>query len=400
MSKKWPMRTLGEVAKWGSGGTPKRTTPAFFGGDIPWLVIGDLTDGPVTNASTYITEEGLKKSSAKWVEPGAVLLAMYGSIGKLGIAQRRLTTNQAIAFAYPHEGQVTNRFLFWFLRSVRNDLFELGKGGTQRNISQTVIKQVLMPVPPIDEQQAIVEEIEKQFTRLDAAVASLRRIQSSLKRYRVGVLEGTFAAFSDHGISLSEVAEVRLGRQRSPKNRASKFPRPYLRAANVTWRGLDLSDVKTMDFKPSEFETYKLKLGDVLLSEASGSASEAGKPALWSGEIDGCCFQNTLIRVRSRGPLPEYLRYHFLRDALGGRFAAASRGVGIHHIGANTLSNWEVYVPSLKEQAQVIATLDTKLSVLDQLEKDVAPILKRGEQLRESILARAFSGQLIRTEEQ
>ena len=70
--------------------------------------------------------------------------------------------------------------------------------------------------------------------------------------------------------------------------------RSYMRAANVTWGGLDLSDVKEMDFTPAEYETYGLLTGDILLSEASGTADEVGKPAVWNGEVDGCCFPEHL----------------------------------------------------------------------------------------------------------
>jgi type I restriction enzyme S subunit len=93
---------------------------------------------------------------------------------------------------------------------------------------------------------------------------------------------------------LDELADVRLGRQRSPKNHLGDRMRPYLRAANVTWNGLDLADVKDMNFSELESDVYELQRGDVLVAEASGSASEVGKPALWNGEIDSCCFQNTL----------------------------------------------------------------------------------------------------------
>src|SRR5438552_10018974 len=92
----WASTFLGDPFSWGSGGTPLRSREMSYGGNIPWVVIGDLNDGLVTETSEYITTAGLATSSAKWVEDGAVLLAMYGSIGKLGIAGRRLTTNQAI----------------------------------------------------------------------------------------------------------------------------------------------------------------------------------------------------------------------------------------------------------------------------------------------------------------
>jgi type I restriction enzyme, S subunit len=95
---------------------------------------------------------------------------------------------------------------------------------------------------------------------------------------------------------IDELGAVQLGRQRSPGKRSDKFPTKYLRAANVTWNGLALDDVLDMDFTPTERETFRLRGGDILLSEASGSASEVGKPALWNDELELCCFQNTLIR--------------------------------------------------------------------------------------------------------
>ena len=116
LPKDWTVTTLGQEFKWGSGGTPKRTNSNYFGGDIPWLIIGDLNDGIVINAATAITEDGLNNSAAKWIEEGSVLIAMYGSIGKLGIAGRRLTSNQAIAFTYPEE--VDAKYLFYYLRKL------------------------------------------------------------------------------------------------------------------------------------------------------------------------------------------------------------------------------------------------------------------------------------------
>ena len=89
--KGWRRKTLSEVASWGSGGTPAAGNKQFYGGDIPWAVIGDLSDGLVTKTAKSITQLGLDCSSAKRVPEGAVLVAMYGSIGKLGIAGIPLT---------------------------------------------------------------------------------------------------------------------------------------------------------------------------------------------------------------------------------------------------------------------------------------------------------------------
>ena len=183
----WVITTLGEVFQWGSGGTPKRSISDYYGGDVPWAVIGDLNDGLVENTANCITETGLLSSSARLIPAGSVLLGMYGSIGKLGIAGLDLSTNQAIAFTQTRS--MPNRFLFWYLRGCRGELITLGKGDTQRNISQEVITGFRFLLPPLPEQHRIVAEIETQFTRLDASVAALRRAQANLKRYRASVLK-------------------------------------------------------------------------------------------------------------------------------------------------------------------------------------------------------------------
>lgn len=183
----WIWTTLGDALRWGSGGTPTSSNRQYYGGHIPWLIINDLTDGVVARSQSTITQAGFDNSSAKWVEPGSVLLAMYGSIGKLGIAGVRLTTNQAIAFTNP--APINEKYLFYYLLSEKSGLSSLGKGATQRNISQTVIKTYPFALAPLNEQKRIVDAIETQFTRLDVGVAGLKTIQAKLKRYRAAVLK-------------------------------------------------------------------------------------------------------------------------------------------------------------------------------------------------------------------
>jgi type I restriction enzyme S subunit len=178
--------------------------------------------------------------------------------------------------------------------------------------------------------------------------------------------------------------------------------RPYLRAANVTWSGLDLRDVKEMNFTEEESAVYELHSGDVIVAEASGSPDEVGKPAVWKGEIDGCCFQNTLIRVRTLGPLPEYLRYFLLAEAQSGRIGRASPGVGIHHIGAARLAAWRVPVPPLAEQKRIVDAIEEQLTRVEGIERVMRDLVGAFQQgggrigaLRRSILSHAFRGELV-----
>jgi type I restriction enzyme S subunit len=269
-------------------------------------------------------------------------------------------------------------------------------------------------LPPLAEQRRIVAEIEKQFSRLDDATAALERVQAKLKRARAAVLQaavtGKLVVSSGIGprgvkattlssnwknVRLNEIAEVRLGRQRSPKRATGPNMRPYLRAANVTWHGIDLTDVKEMDFSPREMDSYRLQRGDILLSEASGSPMEVGKPAIWRGEIANCAFQNTLLRVRAPKEISAFLFVRFLADVLAGKFADASRGVGIHHLGAEKMAKWMVALPPLEEQTIILAEVDRRLSVLEAIASLVTTNLARCARLRQSILKMAFEGRLV-----
>ena len=190
-------------------------------------------------------------------------------------------------------------------------------------------------------------------------------------------------------VPLAEVAEVRLGRQRAPKNHTGDSMRPYIRAANVTWAGLDLSDVNSMNFTDDEMATYRMEPGDIVLSEASGSPGEVGKPALWSGEIDECAFQNTLIRLRTRQHEPQFLVHYFRYLALDGQFVEHSRGVGIHHIGRARLASWPTPLPPREEQRRIVDLLEDHLSRLDAANADLVAARHRSTAMVMSSMAHA-----------
>ena len=190
----WKKTTLGAEFEWSSGGTPKSGVPAYYeNGSIHWLNISDLNDGLISYAEKKITELGLQESSAKIVPQGSVLIAIYGSIGKLGINTIPLATNQAICFTKKIPEYILNKFLFYYLLSIRNQLISMGKGGTQQNISQTVLKGVPFFYPTSKEtQQAIVNKIESLFDEIDEGIGRLKTAAQQIQQYRQSLLKNAF----------------------------------------------------------------------------------------------------------------------------------------------------------------------------------------------------------------
>jgi type I restriction enzyme S subunit len=187
----WARLPLAKLGSWGSGGTPTRGNQDYYGGEIPWLIIGDLNDGLVTKAANSITQKGLQESSATKVPIGAVLVAMYGSIGKSGIAGIECATNQAIAHCIPDPEIVSTKYLFFLIRAVKSRLFSRGRGLAQQNISQTILKHLLVAVPPLSEQAHIVNEIEELmdlFDKLELAQNLLSKLERSARESLVDAI--------------------------------------------------------------------------------------------------------------------------------------------------------------------------------------------------------------------
>jgi type I restriction enzyme M protein len=166
----WPIMKLEDVAKWSSGGTPKAGAPEYYGGDIPWSVIGDLNEDVVLVTKDKITEKGLKESSARVQPKGTVMLAMYGaSIGKTGIMGIPMATNQAIACGQVNSGIMSELFLLYYLQSQKSEFVRAGAGGAQPNISQGIVKEWPIPVPTIEVQNLILSSIAEEKAQIDSA---------------------------------------------------------------------------------------------------------------------------------------------------------------------------------------------------------------------------------------
>lgn len=193
LPRTWSLRTLADVADWTSGGTPSSKDSSLYGGDIPWIVIGDLTEGVVLETEKMITQKGLDSSSAKRLPVGTVMLAMYGaSIGRTGIMGKEMSTNQAIACGIPKEEAILGQYLLYFLQSQKNEFVAAGKGGAQPNISQGVVKSWQIQLPPKDEQLQIINEIEGQLDHLAQANRATETLLKESTGLRRSLLQAAF----------------------------------------------------------------------------------------------------------------------------------------------------------------------------------------------------------------
>ena len=158
----WVWARMGQIGDWGAGSTPSRSNPNYYNGKILWLKTGELNNGIVFDTEEKITEKAFQECSLRINKVGNVLIAMYGAtIGKLAIAGKELTTNQACCGCFPY--LINNWYLFYFLMASREQFIKRGEGGAQPNISRVKLVEHLIPLPPLSEQQRIVNTIQNIF---------------------------------------------------------------------------------------------------------------------------------------------------------------------------------------------------------------------------------------------
>jgi restriction modification system DNA specificity protein len=392
----WEIKPMPEVVKWGSGGTPKATVREYYeNGDIPWLIIGDLNDSIVTSSATKITELGLQNSSAKIIEEGTLMVAMYGSIGKLGITGMRCCTNQAIAYAKELHG-VTTKYMFYYMAMIKSELISKGKGGTQKNISQTVLNSLIVAYPPsINEQERIVAKIEELFSDLDNAVETLNDTKTQLEVYRQAV----YASIYDYNNvrPITDFFEVTGGLTKNSKRNTLPKKMPYLRVANVYFNMLDLSEIKEIGVNEQEIEKCLLKKNDLLFVEGNGSKSQIGRVAIWDGSIENCLHQNHLIKARPLGNMiPAYALFYLISGGGRKQINEVSKSTsGLYTLSTNKVRELMIPYCDYEKQQQGVDEIESRLSVCKSIEETVDTALQQATAMRQSILKQAFEGRLL-----
>jgi len=184
MREDWTETSLGEVAEWYSGGTPKAGEPEFYeGGDIPWVVIADLLKTEIYETATHITSAGLSEIGGRLAPVGSVLISMYATVGRPGITHLPVATNQAIAWSIPNTDVIEPRFLLLVAQHLEDEISSMARGATQRNINRAMLREFAFLLPPMKEQKRIVEivsSMDEVIRSADKAVADAKILRSGL----------------------------------------------------------------------------------------------------------------------------------------------------------------------------------------------------------------------------
>lgn len=396
---RWKTKKLGDesIVKISSGGTPSRANPIYYKGNISWLKSGELNDSlSIKVSSEKISEEAIKRSSAKIFPTNTVLLAMYGATaGKLGILSVPSTTNQAVAGLIPNNKVLDYKYLFYFLLFKRQEIIDKAWGGAQPNISLSIIKTFEIPLPPIEIQQKNVNKIEELFEKIDEAQKIREESQKSSSEIFSLALNNLFEATGNkyEQKELGKVTEM----VRGPFGGSLKKEIFVQRGVAVYEQGNVINnDLKNFryfidDKKFLEMKRFLVKENDILMS-CSGTI---GKLAIVSDKFSEGIINQALLKISPNKLLITKYLFYVLKNYIHQNMAKHVKGSAIKNVVAVALLKKIIIpIPPIGEQNKIVEYLDSLSEKVKDLQKLQGETAEEFSQLRASILHEAFEGNL------
>lgn len=396
---RWPTKSLGSFCRTGSGGTPSRGKPEYFeAGTVPWVKSGELKETVVLTTAEKITEAATRETNARVVPKNAVLVAMYGAtVGETAILGIDAATNQAVCHVIPDSNTAHFRFVWYALKSRFDELLSKRVGGAQPNISQGVVRETVVPVPPLAEQERIVKLLDE--------ADELRKLRAQADRRTAALIPALFhEMFGDpienprgwpsHPVS-SFVAELQGGRNVNPAGAdeaAGRFR--VLKISAVTWGEFQPTESKPVLANYEPPASHFVRAEDLLFSRANTTELVAATSYVFETPpnllLPDKLWRFVWREPRTVEPLFVWwlLQAASVRQELGTR--ATGSGGSMKNISKPKVMSLKVPVPPLPLQKEFAQ----RVTEIRDLEAAQATSRRSVVDLFQSMLHRAFNGEL------
>ena len=314
----------------------------------------------------------------------------------------------------PEDNGYNSRLFYYYLRSDRflKQRDEYATGSTQVALTDEGAEKIDLVIPPQEQQKSIADKLDILLAKVGDVQFRLDKIPTILGRFRQSILAAAFSGeltkewrkknkvnVNWQEIELGGVlANLKYGT--ATKCSREKKKHPVLRIPNVVQGYIELNDLKYADLDKKEYESLSLEIGDILLIRSNGSVSLVGRTALVTEKEKGMAYAGYLIRLRVNKDLiiPEFLQYQFQSYAMRLQIELPARSTsGVNNINGEEVKNLQISLPSLDEQKEVIRRLQASFAFLEKNEQEFNKAKNYTDKLEQSILAKAFRGELVQS---
>ena len=396
----WPEKPLGEVCAISNGRTPKTGTPEFWGGSHQWITPAEMGNLPTPYASTTqrtLTDEGLGKL-ARLMPPRSVIMSCRAPIGHLVINETPMAFNQGCKGIVPSE-KLHYKYLYHFLQSSVPELEALGKGTTFKELSASSLKSFPIPLPPLPEQKRLVALLDKAHAAIAQAQAHLEKNIANSQELFQSVLQNTFQKKGKEWreTKLEKLCSIRHGFAFKSQFFASKGELVVLTPGNFFEGGGYRDRNEKTKYYHGEFpKEFLLSKGDFLVAMTEQAVGLLGSTIIVPES--GKFLHNQrlgFIQPFNKSLWDNSFFFHqFNTPKFRNSVQKSASGVKVRHTSPKKLGNIKVLVPPLKEQKSIVKTLDTLSAETRALETRYRAQLAALEELKQSLLQKAFAGEI------
>lgn len=287
------------------------------------------------------------------------------------------------------KSKTSNKFLCFFLNQF--DYHNFVTGTTRYKLTQSDMCKIPIPLPPLAEQERIVAKIEELFAGIDAGVENLKSVKNQIALYRQSVLKSAFANQTKKEMLKNFIIEINYGTSEKTNDDASGIP--VLRMGDIQNGKLRFNKLKYL--KKITDKKLLLQKGDLLFNRTN-SAELVGKSAVFNSDFV-CSFASYLIKVRFSEKLNSDYVCFYINSPYGKAWAKTqlTQQVGQANINSQKLQALQIPIPTLAEQERIVAEIESRFERADALETAVDRALNDAEKLKQAVLKKAFSGELV-----
>ena len=326
----------------------------------------------------------------KITEKDDILLSVRAPVGATNLAPGRVCIGRGLTAIRPSTS-LDLKYLLHYFRYFEVHLQTKGTGTTFKAITQDIVKNISVPVPPLPEQRRIVARIEELFSKLDSGIETLKKTKQQLAVYRQSVLKAAFANITEKK-TIREMSSVVTSGSRGWAQYYSERGAIFVRIGNLTRNHIkiDLNDVQYVELPDdAEGRRTKLRPNDVLVSITADLGSIGFVPY----DIGEAYVNQHIAMIRFNNPSQGKLMAWYLRSDFGQKdLLKNKRGGGKLGLGLDDIRDSQVPVISDVEADRILSNIESRFSVCDSIEKSVDAALQQTESMRQSILKKAFEG--------
>ena len=391
MQQGWEIKKLGEIAEIVGGSTPKTNEPSYWGGEHYWVTPAVL-DGAKYISSTpkSITDAGVKSAHLQLLPIGTVLLSSRAPIGKVAITTVPMYCNQGFKNLVCSD-KLYNEFAYWFLYHNTEYLNSLGTGATFKEISKRVVEQIPIPIPSLEEQERIVEILDREFERIDALKANAEHNLQHAKDLFQSALKQELQPKEGWDIStLGDVCDIQGGS--TPKRTEKAFwdngTYPWFTVEDIREQGRIITNTKQKITKLAWDKLRVFPKNTVLLccTASLGEYALTKIPLTSNQQFNG-------LSIKDENLLnPMYLLHYC--STLKDKLFTLSGKTTIDFVATGKVKQIEISFPSLVEQEKVVARLDKLKEHCTALEENYRKTIALCDDMKQALLRKAFNGEL------